>query len=122
MTNNELIEDWLSVIGENVDDNLIKDHVTSYGNHLWHIFTWGNVPCLEGDEARTAFNSLQYIEGIKFYGGYSKHIDDVSMIGKITAEEIDKDTGSDIYIVAKDFTWTYVRTHESACGPYFCII
>lgn len=44
------------------------------------------------------------------------------MISKITAEEIDKDTGSDVYIVAKDFTWTYVRTHESACGPYFCII
>ncbi|MGG0542680.1 DUF4275 family protein [Priestia aryabhattai] len=22
-------------------------------------------------------------------------------------------------MVDKDFTWTYVITHESSCGPYF---
>ena len=26
----------------------------------------------------------------------------------------------DVYLVDKDFTWTYVHTHEEACGPYFC--
>ena len=27
----------------------------------------------------------------------------------------------DIYIVDKEFTWTYVYTHEGFwCGPYFC--
>lgn len=25
----------------------------------------------------------------------------------------------DIYIFDKAFTWTYVHTHESMCGPYF---
>ena len=26
----------------------------------------------------------------------------------------------DIYIVDKDFTWTFVKTHEHRwCGPYF---
>ena len=26
----------------------------------------------------------------------------------------------DWYLVDKDFTWTYVHTHEADCGPYFC--
>lgn len=43
-------------------------------------------------------------------------------MGKVFAEELDKDSGSDVYIVAKDFSWTYARTHERGwCGPYFCI-
>ena len=25
----------------------------------------------------------------------------------------------DIYVVDKEFTWTYVNTHERSCGPYF---
>ena len=28
--------------------------------------------------------------------------------------------GADWYLVDKDFTWTYVQTHEADCGPYFC--
>lgn len=25
----------------------------------------------------------------------------------------------DVTITASDFTWTYAKTHESMCGPYF---
>lgn len=122
MNNRELIEKWLSAFGKEVDPKMIEDHVTSHGNHLWHLFTQGNVSCLEEDEARKAFDNLQYTEVIKFYDGYSNHIEDVSTVGKIFAEELDEDSRSDVYIVAKDFSWTYVRTHESGwCGPYFCI-
>ena len=36
-------------------------------------------------------------------------------------KNVDKDRGSDVYIVAKDFSWTYVRTHEIEwCGLYLC--
>lgn len=28
--------------------------------------------------------------------------------------------GADWYLVNKDFTWTYVHTHEEDRGPYFC--
>lgn len=30
-------------------------------NHLWHIFTWGHIPCLEGDAARRAFDALDKV-------------------------------------------------------------
>ncbi|RPK29564.1 hypothetical protein EDO6_00187 [Paenibacillus xylanexedens] len=31
----------------------------------------------------------------------------------------DFDSEQDIYIFDRAFTWTYVYTHESMCGPYF---
>lgn len=122
LNDRELIEKWLSVFGKSVDKTLIEGHVTSCGDHLWHLFTWGSVPCLEGEEARKAFDDLPYTEAIKFYDGYSNHIEGVSVIGKVSAKELDEDPGSDVYIVAKDFSWTYVRTHERGwCGPYLCV-
>jgi len=121
MDNREIIEKWLSVFGKGVDKQLIEDHVTSYGNLLWHLFTWGNVACIKGDEARAAFDALDYTEAIRFYDGYANNIEGVSVIEKISAKKVDKDRKSDVYIVAKDFSWTYVRTHEDYLGPYLCV-
>ena len=121
MSEDELIKQWLKVFGQNVDKKLIEDHVTSHGNHLWHLFTWGEVPCLQGSDAKAAFNDLQYEEAIRFYDGYANHIEGVSVIDKISAKKVDKDRKSDVYIVAKDFSWTYVRTHEFDLGPYLCV-
>ena len=121
MSNDELMKKWLSVFGKGVDKGLIEEHVTSYGNHLWHLFTWGEVSCLQGEEAKEKFDDLQYEEAIRFYDGYAGHIEKVSLIGKISAKAVDKDRESDVYIVGKDFSWTYIRTHETGlCGPYFC--
>ncbi len=25
----------------------------------------------------------------------------------------------DVYVVDKDFKWTYLKTYETMCGPYF---
>ena len=117
----ELIERWLSVFGEGVDKKLIADRVTSNGNHLWHLFTWGEVPCLSGDEARKAFDALEYTNAIRFYNGYSNHIEKVSVVNKLSAKKVDRNKESDVYVVAEDFSWTYIRTHEFDLGPYLCV-
>lgn len=122
MSNNELVEKWLSVFAENVPEQIIRDHVLKERNLLWHIFTWGNVPCLHRNAARKAFDKLKYEEAIRFCDGYSGKIRNVSTIGKVSAKELDDDPATDIFVVAKDFSWTYVRTHEvEQCGPYLCI-
>ena len=121
MSEEEIIKKWLKVFGKSVDKKLIEEHVTSYGNHLWHLFSWGEVPCLQGDDAKRAFDEQEYEEAIRFYDGYANHIEKVCVINKVSAKSVDKDKASDVYIVAKDFSWTYVRTHEEGvCGPYFC--
>ena len=101
MSETELLNKWLSVFGKGVDKEILEEHVTSYGNHLWHLFTWGEVTCLQGDEARRAFDELQYDTAIRFYDGYSNHIEKVSVIDKISAKKVDKDRESDVYIVAE---------------------
>ena len=74
-----------------------------------------------GEDAKRAFDELEYEEAIRFYDGYANHIEKVCVINKVSAKSVDKDKASDVYIVAKDFSWTYVRTHEEGvCGPYFC--
>jgi len=121
MSETELVNKWLAAFGAGVDKEILEKHVTSYGNHLWHLFTWGEVKCLQGDEAKKAFDELQYENAIRFYDGYASRIEKVSVIDKISAKKVDKDPESDVYIVAEDFSWTYVRTHEEGlCGPYFC--
>lgn len=116
------INKWLSIFAEGVDKKMIKEHVTSYGNYLWHIFTWCDVPCLEGDEARKAFDAVAYAEAIRGTDGYSNKIKNSSVVGKLSASEVDNDPAGDVYIVAIDYSWTYVRTHEKdLCGPYFCM-
>lgn len=107
--------------GKGVDRKMIVDHVISHGNLLWHLFIWGNVPCIKGDEARIAFDALQYTEAIRFYDGYSNHIEGISVIDKVSAKKVDKDKKSDVYIGVNDFSWTYVRTHECDLGPYLCV-
>ena len=116
------IKKWISVFGEGIDKKLIEQRVTSEGNHLWHIFTWGNAPCLEGDEAKAAFDALEYTEAIRFCGGFSNRIKGVCTVGKLSADDVNNDPASDVYIVASDFSWTYVRTHEDGFfGPYFAL-
>jgi len=120
MNNKEIIKEWIATFGKDVSPHIIRGHVTAPHNFLWHLFTWGKAPCLQGDDARKAFDSLRYEEALHFYDGFSNCIEGVSYVGKLTAKEIDEDENDDVYVVAKDFSWTYVRTHEDRCGPFFC--
>jgi len=121
MNEREILQKWLSVFGEGVNKTMLGTHVTSYGNLLWHLFTWGEVPCLEGEKARRAFDALSYAEAIRFHDGYAGHIEGITTVEKLSAEDVEQDSASDVYITAKDFSWTYVRTHEFGLGPYFCL-
>lgn len=50
--------------------------------------------------------------------GYENKVFEVFGWNKMKAEDF---SCGDIYIVDKEFTWTYVYTHEGFwCGPYFC--
>ena len=121
--NRKLVQSWLDAFAAGVPEEMLRDHVLKSCNHLWHTFTWGERECLEGEEAKRAFDALDYTEAICFENGYSSYdfprIDNVRTVGKMTAAELD--AYSDIYLTAPDFSWTYVHTHEDPfCGPYFC--
>ena len=45
-----------------------------------------------------------------------EHIEETHEVG--TAADVEK-LGDDVYIFDADGCWTYVKTHEAYCGPYF---
>ena len=99
----------------------IKKYVVSTGNYIWHVFSWKLLPeetYLVGDEARRAYDAADkknamYIDA--FGDGVCKALDD--KYEKAASLEV----LTEVYVVAKDFSWTYIKTHEEDfCGPYFC--
>ena len=111
-------ERWLDAFAEDVNEADFGKYVLASGNYLWHIFSYKLVPHLSGEEARKARpNEDCYL----FYCEYPPF--NTPRVRFLKAEEaaaLAEDHHPDWYLVNKDFTWTYVKTHETECGPYFC--
>ncbi|MCL1820661.1 MAG: DUF4275 family protein [Oscillospiraceae bacterium] len=131
LSNDEITEKYLQAFASDIPKDILRCRVTKSGNFLWHIFTWGQVPHITGDEARKALNAITYNgKCIIFYNGYSvedkTQIVNVSLCDKLSSHQVSelwkkqKFDNKDIYLVDDEFTWTYVVTHENALGPYFC--
>lgn len=86
--------------------------------YLWHLFSYKRRASLQEEQADTAFNKEWKETCYVFY----QHSEEAYILEKskaITADLFENE--EDVYIVDKDFNWTYVRTHETGlCGPYFC--
>ena len=84
--------------------------------YLWHAFSYEILECIKNDDAKAMFNSFNKQDAVLL-----GNIDDVAFIvkdiSKITAKDID--LFDDIMLTAIDFSWTYTKTHEMTCGPYF---
>jgi len=85
--------------------------------YLWHIFSYKRRECLHEEEADRALERELKKSCFIFY----QHSDEAFIVENaqaLTAEDFINE--EDIYIVDKEFNWTYVRTHETGwCGPYF---
>lgn len=111
---------WLNTFAPDIPAKDIKRYVVSTGNYIWHVFSWELLPddaYLVGDAARAAYDQADkrgamYIE--PFGKGTTKSI----------TWDLDKasalDNMTEVYVVASDNSWTYIKTHENDwCGPYF---
>lgn len=85
--------------------------------YLWHLFSYERRKCLKEEQADIAFNKEIKKSCYVFY----QHLDDAFILENasfITAEDFVNE--EDVYVVDKEFSWTYVKTHETGwCGPYF---
>ncbi len=89
-----------------------------YSGYLWHIFSYKKRDCLQGEQADIAFNQ----ESKKFCYVFYQHSDDAFILENASSLNVnDFLNEEDVYVVDKEFNWTYVKTHETGwCGPYFC--
>ncbi|MGG4345709.1 DUF4275 family protein [Paenibacillus lautus] len=110
----EIINKWDKTFTLNISDD-IKESIY-YNQYRWHIFSYEVQDCLKAHEARNAFNTEIKDELYVMY----QNSPDVFLYSKANAVVAeDFDSQQDIYIFDKNFTWTYVNTHEDMCGPYF---
>ena len=119
MTKNEFYSTWLCHFAKDIPRKDIEKYVVSTGNYLWHVFSWKLLDentFLTGDKARRAYDRIDKHNAFCIEWFEDDETKDFTM--KLnTAKVLDKMT--EIYIVASDFSWTYIKTHESMCGPYF---
>ncbi len=119
MTKNEFYKKWLKHFAVGISKKDLKNHVVSTGNLIWHTFSWkllDDSKFLEGDDAKKAYTEINksgahYIEWFE-----DEKTHDVTW-ELHSATALDKMV--EVYVVASDFSWTYIKTHESTCGPYF---
>ncbi len=113
----ELARGWVRAFGAGMDMERVRE--AGYVC-LWPPKPRNGAPVLEGEAARQAFDALSYDTAFIFQGG-SRGITRTGVTARITAAELARIEGFDIYVVDRDFRWTYVHTHEDGwMGPYFC--
>lgn len=93
-----------------------------YEQFRWHIFSYERVACLTGDAARRAFDECKKDKAFQFFQNDALGFC-IENTSALKAEDFDYEntpTKADTYIFDVNGKWTYVRTHEEDCGPYFC--
>ena len=112
---------WLRLFADGVSADMLKQHVLAAGNYIWHVFSWELLPrgsWLEGDAARKAFDAVDKT-GAKYHKPFAPPGSPAPKYHSPSAADLDLKT--EIYVIAADRSWTYIKTHEGDyCGPYFC--
>ena len=120
MSQQKFINQWLRHFASDLSQNQYERYIEN--QYIWHVFSFELIKTdafLVGDAARQAFNQVTKEDCICCdmynHGGVTNHLPTCYD----TAEKIDEKL-IEFYIVAKDYSWTYIKTHEAdMCGPYF---
>lgn len=119
MTKSEFYTKWLEVFASTVSKRDIERYVQSTGNYIWHVFSWDLLDehaYLIGDEAKKAYDRTDKRDAL--YIEWDEHETTRELTGEQYAAKA-LDGYTEVYVVDKEFSWTYIKTHESMCGPYF---
>jgi len=87
-----------------------------YNGYLWHVFSYRDLGCLEGKQAEVAFDTRIKDECAVFFTDHN-YIFKIMNARNLCAKVLDD--FSEVFVVDKNFKWTYIHTHEGYCGPYF---
>lgn len=121
MDRTEFEKKWLNTFVPGLTDEQYNDcYVYQY---LWHVFSYeliSNESVLTGDMARKAYDNIDKENAIMIQLWDAETSEQTTkMSDKYKNWEQIEDI-PELYIVARDWSWTYVSTHENGwCGPYF---
>jgi len=118
MKTNDFFLRWYQTFAYNVSQDMMNNHVLSVGNLPWHIFTWGEVKAIEGEDAVSQLKERKF-KAVLVLLGYPYQYSKIKMVKSLRKLLKMINTTDDIYLTSVDFSWTFVKTHESQCGPFF---
>lgn len=115
-----LRKQWEDNFANHISTNEKKDiFLKDSCGYLWHLFSYEKRTCLQGEEANKAFNSIPKDSCYVFYQRSNRALL-LESASSFSADDLMEEL--DIYIVDKEFNWTYIKTHETGyLGPYFSL-
>ncbi|MBR6812241.1 MAG: DUF4275 family protein [Oscillospiraceae bacterium] len=120
MTGNEFYCTWLDHFAKGISKENIEKYVVSTGNYIWHVFSWELLDksrYLTGDEAKSAYDEIDKSGAVCIRWWFDEG--ETEPLGEKLKTAAALDKFDEIYVAAGDFSWTYIKTHEDTCGPYF---
>ncbi|WP_226674964.1 DUF4275 family protein [Mesobacillus jeotgali] len=90
--------------------------------YLWHLFSYEKRKCEKEEQAEPAFEK-QYKDTCLIFFQHSDEVWMVKDASDLKAKDLLMTDGeyADLYIVDRDYKWTFVVTHEKGwIGPFFC--
>lgn len=120
MTKQKFTNQWLRHFAKGVAEKQIEQYVKD--QFIWHVFSGELIKpagLLVGNDARRAFDKIEKNDCICCDMFGSNGVTNKLSTEYDTAEKIDQKL-TEFYVVAQDYSWTYIKTHEGdLCGPYF---
>ena len=119
MTKQKFINQWLRHFANGVSKIQIESYVKD--QYIWHVFSYDLISdekLLMGDEARNAFDQADKSACIccDMFGNSGVR----EGLSGCDSSKMIEEHFTELYVVAKDYSWTYSKTHENgSCGPYF---
>lgn len=120
MSKQKFINQWLRHFARNIHASDIQKCFVN--DFIWHIFSYELLDegaFLVGDAARLEYDKADKFDCI-FCDIYGQNgVTDKMLSEYSSSKEIDEKI-TELYVAAKDYSWTYIKTHENdLCGPYF---
>ena len=125
MDSAEFVKKWKRAFAAGVSAEVLAERVDAPGCYLWHVFTWGDAKRLEREAASAAFDKADkegaFIARESGFNGGGKNIVYSFLRCPSDLKSLDLADEAEVFVIGKNFGWTYVVTHETGCGlgPYF---
>lgn len=110
---------WTKLFATSVPKEKRKE--VHFEQFRWHLFSFELLDALTAGDARAAFDA-EPKDAVYLFWQHTKKAYLLENAHLLKAEDLDHDfiPHPDIYLFSPKGKWTYVHTHESMCGPYFC--
>ena len=113
---NQIKENYKEIFFSEISEK-IKEEIY-FDQFMWHAFSFGKIRCFEGEKAIKEFEKRKDNKVYIFFEHNDILIEkeNLTLEGLFDLIDSDESLWDDCYVVDKDFSWTFVTTHETIYG------